>query len=298
MYTQCPSCGTVFAVRAWQLRKAAGWVSCGLCQAAFDALEALAEELPEGAGRPEAAAAPPADRPAPASEAAPAAAGAAEAEAERQGEPYIPALEEEGAAATGGTEDWDALFSEIAPAVERQSAPQRGRGRPRWRTTAWRWGVAALGVALLAAGAVHGSYLYRAQLEGVPGVRPWLEAVCAVYGCTLGGSPAYQQDLEVEHRRLERHPQREDALVLGAEVRYTGSEPAPFPQMRLTLRDLDGHVTGQRWIGPEDYIADGRLRARLTAGMQPGMRIPVRLAVAEPEGGAESFSLAFRAPPQ
>ncbi|MBK1727180.1 DUF3426 domain-containing protein, partial [Halorhodospira neutriphila] len=155
-----------------------------------------------------------------------------------------------------------------------------------------------LGSAALAAGAVHGSYLYRAQLDGVPGMRPWLEAVCAAYGCTLGRGPGYQQALEVEQRRLERHPDREDALILGATMRYTGGEPAPFPQMRLTLRDLDGHVTGQRWIGPEDYLADRRLRARLEAGMQPGMRIPVRLAVAEPEGGAESFSLAFRAPPQ
>ncbi|MBK1727538.1 zinc-ribbon domain-containing protein, partial [Halorhodospira neutriphila] len=69
MYTQCPSCGTVFAVQAWQLRKAAGWVSCGLCQVPFNALEALAEELPPGVDAPAAGAAPPADGPAPSSEA-------------------------------------------------------------------------------------------------------------------------------------------------------------------------------------------------------------------------------------
>ncbi|WP_338018645.1 zinc-ribbon and DUF3426 domain-containing protein [Halorhodospira halochloris] len=47
MYTQCPGCGAIFALRAWQLRKARGSVVCGLCRETFDAMQTLSEELPE-----------------------------------------------------------------------------------------------------------------------------------------------------------------------------------------------------------------------------------------------------------
>ena len=47
MYTRCPECSTIFRVTAAQLRTAFGEVSCGSCQATFNALAALTDELPE-----------------------------------------------------------------------------------------------------------------------------------------------------------------------------------------------------------------------------------------------------------
>ena len=47
MYTRCPNCSTIFRVTAAQLRVALGDVSCGSCQTSFNALNALAEDLPE-----------------------------------------------------------------------------------------------------------------------------------------------------------------------------------------------------------------------------------------------------------
>lgn len=48
MYTQCANCSTVFRVTAEVLRVAHGQVRCGVCNATFDALEALIDELPAG----------------------------------------------------------------------------------------------------------------------------------------------------------------------------------------------------------------------------------------------------------
>lgn len=73
MYTQCPQCDTLFSLQAWQLQKAAGRVRCGVCEHTFNALEALSDTPPDGAGdasadeltpeEPLAAEPPPADPP-------------------------------------------------------------------------------------------------------------------------------------------------------------------------------------------------------------------------------------------
>lgn len=49
MYTECPSCNTLFKVTTAQLKTAAGKVRCGRCNTVFNALERLTDDLPEGA---------------------------------------------------------------------------------------------------------------------------------------------------------------------------------------------------------------------------------------------------------
>lgn len=39
--TRCPACGTVFRVVQDQLRVSQGWVRCGRCSEAFNALESM-----------------------------------------------------------------------------------------------------------------------------------------------------------------------------------------------------------------------------------------------------------------
>ncbi len=322
MYTQCPGCGTIFALRAWQLRRARGQVTCGLCLTTFDAVEALTETLPgadddrapaadrdsapaEGAPEGEAGVGEPTDggeAPSPAPQAGDVEVTEA-ADSEARGAPPPGALD----AAHGGSSqesgagraeqppagadepDWEQLLAEFRGQPER---PAPAAAPPRRRRGRW---AAAITVVLLAGALVHGSYAYRLELVEIPGARPWLEAVCAVYGCRLEVAEDYDV-ITVEERWLERHPRREDALLLGGELVHTGERRLAYPELQLTLRDLDGHVTGRRWVRPAEYVADSRMRAQLDAGMEPGDRVPVRVAVAEPDGGAESFSLAFRPP--
>ncbi len=312
MYTQCPGCGTIFALRAWQLRQARGRVTCGLCQTSFDAVQALSEELPGDGGSGDSPQAPPGHSAAAGERRIPAlgpemsaigrllpgdgedrpvdlqtlVAGDASEEGRRAAPEDEAPPTDAPSRGDPAERDWEEVLAELR--AERRSPPARSRGRRRGR----RWLLAA-GIVALAAALVHGSYLYRAQLLELPGARGWLSAVCAVYGCQLETAASYDV-IEVEERWLEPDPRRDDALILGGVLVHTGDRRLPYPEMRLTLRDLDGHVTGERWVRPEDYVADSRLRARLGAGMEPGARVPVELYVAEPDGGAESFSLAFR----
>ena len=48
MYTQCPECDTIFRVNASVLRAAQGQVRCGVCNATFDAIRFLTDEIEAG----------------------------------------------------------------------------------------------------------------------------------------------------------------------------------------------------------------------------------------------------------
>jgi predicted Zn finger-like uncharacterized protein len=48
MYTQCPECDTIFRVTAAVLRAAQGQVRCGVCDATFDAVRFLMDEIDSG----------------------------------------------------------------------------------------------------------------------------------------------------------------------------------------------------------------------------------------------------------
>ena len=48
MYTQCPECDTIFRVNAAVLRAAQGQVRCGVCDATFDAIRTLSDEIEAG----------------------------------------------------------------------------------------------------------------------------------------------------------------------------------------------------------------------------------------------------------
>lgn len=48
MYTQCPECDTIFRVNAAVLRAAQGQVRCGVCDATFDAIRFLMDEIEAG----------------------------------------------------------------------------------------------------------------------------------------------------------------------------------------------------------------------------------------------------------
>lgn len=72
MYTQCPECDTIFRVTATVLRTAQGQVRCGVCDATFDALRSLMDDIESGVNAASASRihvetdpTPPVDRPAP-----------------------------------------------------------------------------------------------------------------------------------------------------------------------------------------------------------------------------------------
>ena len=334
VYTQCPGCGTVFKVHAWQLRKAGGRVGCGLCHATFDALEQLSDQLPDAlaaeAKAPLLDAQPEVAAPAPGNEQPMAEPGPAapepeevpgypepeilteaavepvsgvrpEADAEPMewddGEPEGPHRREPSVA--DGDDSTQELFEQwSADGVDFTRTARGGEGDGPEKQSRKRGGGFLWGMLaglLILALAVQGTYLYRDELAREPALRGWVEWVCSVLGCTVA-PPSRLDALEIRERWMEPHPHREGFLLVGAVLVNGAAYPQAYPEVRILLRDIEGNVVADRWYPPQAYLDDSRLRTRLEAGMPVGQGVPLRLDIQGPEGGAESFQLEFRAP--
>lgn len=263
LYTQCPSCATIFVVTLEQLQMAEGEARCGLCSEVFSAVDTLAHELPP---RPdtfaEAAEAPPASPPSKPTTSPPKASG-------------------EGAARAAV--DW----MERVLGLEGEAGEPVAPGRRRWLQA-----VAALLLALLALGQyVH---FNSVQLAAAPAWRPYVAVLCGVTGCQVPPRRAPGQ-IAIAQRTVRSHPDVDGALLVEAVLVNRAEFPQPLPQVQLTLRALNGQPTGRRWFVPEQYLAPGQpALAGSEALLPPGGAARLRLEVREPGAPTHGFEFAFR----
>ena len=265
MYSQCPECLTIYKVGAALLVESHASMRCGHCNAVFDALRTLTEQLPEapvqhllahpGDGAPPQLTVP-ALRPAPGQQ--------------------------------------QALFfdpderPQRAPSARRQHTPAFARARrtqPATRNWPWRLGAATLLLSLLA----QIGYAERAPLLDDANVRPLLDNVCAQLGCRLPlrHDPA---QLELLSRDIRPHPSVPNALIVSATLRNDANFPQAFPAVEITLSDLDENRIAMRRFLPRDYLPDGR---SLTAGLAPGATASLVFEVADPGKNAVAFEFKF-----
>src|SRR5574337_661365 len=161
MYAQCPECLTIYKVGAAVLGQSHGSVRCGHCNAVFDALRTLTEQLPDETVRHLLAH--------PGDDAPPQLA--------------VPALRP----ATGQQQallfDPDERPSR-APSARRPHTPAFARTRraqPAMRN--WPWALGALGLALSLLAQI--GYAERALLLDDAHMRPLLDSACATFRCRL-----------------------------------------------------------------------------------------------------------------
>jgi predicted Zn finger-like uncharacterized protein len=265
MYSQCPECLTIYKVGASLLVESRGSMRCGHCNAVFDALRTLTEQLPEepvqhllmhpGDGAPPQLSVP-ALRPKP---------GEQQAllfdpderpqRLSRSARPHTPAF------------------------VRARRAPPTTRNWP------WRVGVAALLMSLLA----QIGYAERATLLDDAMARPWLESTCAHLGCRL---PLRHDPgkLELLSRDIRPHPSVPHALIISATLRNDADFAQAFPAVEITLSDLDENRIAMRRFLPREYLPDSR---SLAAGLAPGAAASLVFEVADPGKNAVAFEFRF-----
>jgi predicted Zn finger-like uncharacterized protein len=289
LITTCTSCGARFRVSPQQLNAKQGQVRCGRCRTVFNGFEAL-ERFPdddtgarllaarEAAERGSAPIHPveplpfedlpdietlqpdplptqtaPAPQPAPVEEPAPV--------------PSTPAR----ALRTG-------------PHVSRPDLvlPPPPRAQPPAR--AWAFGAALLALVLGA----EMSYSYRAPLaQRYPVLRPYLESVCAMTGCTVAWSRE-ESMLKLESSDLLEVPGRPSEIALGARIRNLAPVAQEYPHLELTLTDVTGQPAVRRVLRPTDYLG------RPTSGVDtiaPGAELSVQLRLETPRLKATGYEL-------
>jgi hypothetical protein len=115
-----------------------------------------------------------------------------------------------------------------------------------------------------------------------------MERLCAMLRCDL---PPWREPaaLRVTSRDVRPHPSVPGALLITASF----SNQAPFaqawPQLELTLTDLDGQSLGLRRFSPAEYLGSDPRSTRIA----PGQSALVTLEIADPGMRALAFGIEF-----
>jgi predicted Zn finger-like uncharacterized protein len=162
----------------------------------------------------------------------------------------------------------------ISPHVLQDYARQRIKTFTWQNTLAWSLGV--LGLLLLLV--IQAIYYMRADLAQFPALRPALETLCSVLRCEVPLTRDFTK-IELLARDVRIHPTASDAYLVNVTLINRAAFPQPYPELQLTLANLNETVVAQRRFQPAEYLGPSTDIAR---GMTPGNPVPILLEVAKP----------------
>jgi predicted Zn finger-like uncharacterized protein len=274
MYTYCPSCSTVFAIKAEHLLAAGGRVRCGECGLVFRAFDYVYDDLDMAQSAL-------ADHLARQSEQT----GQVEQTAQfGEDERASAGLDEAAAGNPDGLGIIDGPIAAGFPMPPQYSTAWSMR-YDLWRTL----GKGAIICALLLLLGVQWVYFNRAALAAQNDWRPGLQTLCAVLRCEL----PLQVDLsriELLNRDVRKHPQVAGALLINATLVNRATFPQPFPILELTFSNASGTPVASRRFSPAEYLGD---RTDLKPGMPVDVPLQVVLEIEDPGEDAVSFQFEF-----
>jgi predicted Zn finger-like uncharacterized protein len=283
MLTRCPACTTTFRVTPDQLKARAGMVRCGKCQEVFNALDTLVEASPVAAPTPipEAGAATSPQSPASLADGPPQIAQTQDNNGENTAisSEIVDILLEDVATSTGAespaidSTSAEALSPEalrdtvvaagLVAARETTEAPGYNKwaegaftgattiAEPPTRTT-WPFTLAA--IVLIGALAGQLAHHFRAELAvGSPGLRPLLEAGCAILECDIP-LPRHSEMVSIESSDLQIDPTRGGMLTLSATLKNRAAYAQSWPLLEITLTDVQDNAVLRRVLEPAEYL--------------------------------------------
>ena len=265
MYAQCPECQTFFRVRAAQLRVAGGLVRCSRCQAEFNALLTLHEELPAPAEDTKAAAAVPFR------------------------DPHTPG---DLFADESLTQTEDLSLGEPAEITE----PLHPAGPPPVLAAAsrpvgrrWPWILACTVLGLLLAGqAVHAN---RSWLAAQPLIGPYLQAGYAAIRLPI--PPRHNiARWQIVRTEIISHPTLPGVLQLSTQLANRAAFAQPLPLLQVSLEDRWGDLVGRRRFMPSEYAPD-----TAPPRLAPGATLVATLDLVDPGNAAVGFTVDACLPP-
>ena len=260
MYAQCPECLTIFKISGAELAATLGSVRCGHCNAVFDALRTLTDQLPaEPIGHLE-------THP---TEVAP----------PQLGLPVFRPNPGQSAMLFDPDDRPRAPERPVTPAFTRRRRV-RTRGSEAW--------IAGSVLLFLTLGAEI-AWAERAQWLDDARIREWLDPACAQLGCNLPPRREVSA-LELLSRDIRPHPSVPGALIISATVRNDADFAQAFPVVEITLSDLDETRIAMRRFRPRDYVSDPRT---IAAGLAPGATAALVFEVADPGKNAVAFEFKF-----
>lgn len=165
--------------------------------------------------------------------------------------------------------------------MPRDNAHAKPAGR-RWPMPA---AIAGLGLLLV----IQWMLADRERLAADATWRPVVAGACAVLRCSL---PPWREPaaFALLERDVRPHPQAGNALRITASFRNDAAWAQAWPDVVLTLSDVDGRPLGTRAFTPAEYLGSEPPSALIDSG---GGAV-IRMDVLEPDAGAVGFSFDFR----
>lgn len=158
------------------------------------------------------------------------------------------------------------LAEEVAVAEdETEEAPP-----PKKRIWPWIAGSALLTFVLL----IQAAYFFRVELAArMPGLKPVLVALCQPLKCEVP-LPRNTELMGIESSDLEADPAHENLITLHALLRNRAAYAQAFPNLELTLNDLDDQPLARRVFRPADYLPPVEKEQN---GLPPNHELAVKL---------------------
>ena len=162
--------------------------------------------------------------------------------------------------------------------------------KPPNRIAAFMRGLAGWGIAALLALALCLQVLVadRDRLAADPGWRPRIETLCAAVHCSV---PPWHEPgaFRVTSREVRPHPSVPGVLLVSASFRNDAAFAQAWPQMELSLTDIDGQSLGLRRFAPAEYLGS----APATQRIAPGQSANITLEILDPGKRALAFGIEF-----
>ena len=250
--TQCPACSTRFKVAQEQLDAYHGMVRCGRCQTVFNAIEHLYDDGPS----------PQLDLPIMLEEAAPEELATTTAAPEIKADTAITS---------------DAELSRSPLASETAQEPTAGKPReeppaeeeflaavPKRKGPGWPWAIAGFLLLLLLLAQV--TYFFRIELAArLPGLKPALVTYCGLLDCQVT-LPTDADLMSIDSSDLEADPDHANAITLTAVLRNHAPYAQAYPDLELTLNNLNDKPVARRTFHPAEYLQKGSNEKQGLAG--------------------------------
>ena len=156
-----------------------------------------------------------------------------------------------------------------------------------------RWlGWGSLNLLAAAALATQWSLYNFEELARQDKYRPWFEAVCPHFGCTLPSKVDINL-IKSSNLVVRSHPEFAGALVVDAILYNRAGFSQPFPLLELRFSDIDNRLLANRRFKPSEYVA-GELSGQ--SEMPPQTPIRISLDILDPGQDAVNYSLSFQSP--
>ena len=254
--TLCPHCGTRFKIAKEQLEAHNGMVRCGNCHQTFDTRPNFApEEIDPQLELP------------------------ILDETEIQSEPFPLEIIASTAPSSSRSADQQTVSKTGLDTHLQEAYEVDFLAKPSSRL----WTVAVIPLLLLLL--AQAVFLFRVELAAhFPGLKPGLDRYCRILKCSVP-LPQKASLMSIESSELKDDPAHRSQIVLIALLRNRATYSQAFPNLELTLTDIQDNALARRTFRPDDYLPTPKdISAGFPANDELGIRLRLDTTDLKPVG--------------